>query len=123
LTLEEWLRFAKALASGSRGSGLDAVRDPAGYIYGLAGYEFGRDMVEGRVLTIELLVALSLINTDVLVLLLDAIERVAAREKCALVVLGANAMGAGRFRAGPGHHVLARAGFAPASGGMVRRRH
>ena len=126
LTLEAWLRFARALCRGRRGahgSGLDAVLDPAGYIYGLVGYEFGCDMVEGRVMRIDLLVALGLINTDVLVLLLDAVERAAAREDCAAVVLAANAMGAGRWRASTRHQALARAGFEPATGALVRHRH
>lgn len=125
LSLGAWLRFARALCrsrSGARASGLDAVLDPAGYIYGLVGYEFGYDMVEGRVMRIDLLVALGLVNTDVLVLLLDSVERAAARENCEAVILAANAMGAGRWRVGPRHEALARAGFEPATGALVRHR-
>ena len=120
-TLSDWL--ARAARLDSPPGGMQAAFDRSGYMYGLSATALGRDEADERVLRIELLVALGLVNTDVLMLLIDAIERRARAKSCRAIVLAPDAIGVAmhRQRPNPAAQVLSPVGFIPWNGTLAKR--
>ncbi|MFN0043586.1 MAG: hypothetical protein ACKVSF_10300 [Alphaproteobacteria bacterium] len=119
-SLSDWVARAARLDSPS--GDMQAAFDRAGYMYGLFATALSRDGEDERVLRIELLVALGLVNTDVLMLLIDAIERRARAESCRVIVLAPDAMGGAvrRRRPNPAAQVLTPVGFIPWNGTLAK---
>ncbi len=80
-----WQRFAKSRLAG-RGRGIFAVRDPKGYILGLASYHKELDLTAGSVLVSDPLLFIDLLKPeDVAMALIAALEDEARHAKCAKV--------------------------------------
>lgn len=92
LTLEEWQSYLDLVDMGSvRGeepalSGVMAVRDDAGYLHGLFTYTVAEDIIHGRALQAENVVAVDLLGRDNAArLMVEEMERLAMLHHCAAV--------------------------------------
>ena len=89
LTIDRWRAFARArLASGQHGGnhGMLTVRNPAGYIHGLAIFEIVDDLCLGRVLLVSHLVtARSVGSGEAVSVLIAAMKKVARAHDCVAV--------------------------------------
>ncbi len=86
VTLDQWRRYARALARRrpKPGGGIVALRCENGYIRGLFSYRIVPDLVRGRTLVVDCLVASTLFSpAEVVDTLLAEIERIARRHRCA----------------------------------------
>lgn len=88
VTLDQWRQYARALIRPRprQGGGIVALRCENGYIRGLFSYRIEPDLVAGRTLVVDCLVASSLFSpSEVVDALLAEVERIARRHRCAVV--------------------------------------
>jgi len=86
MTLEAWRRFARCLVDGSAGPlarGALGLRNAAGYVCGLLIFRVDHDLRHGKVLAVDLFIALDLLNEEEAgSALLQAVEAKARELQC-----------------------------------------
>ena len=83
LTLDQWLEYARSLhRRPDNTGGILSVQYSPGYIHALATYEIGPCRAEARVIQVEHLCVLDLLNRSVGLLLIDSLERRGVAEGC-----------------------------------------
>jgi len=92
LTLEEWQSYLDLVDTGSKDgeepalSGVMAVRDHGGYLHGLFTYTVAEDIIHGRALQAENVLAVDLLGRDDAArLMVEEMERLAVLHRCGAV--------------------------------------